>query len=185
MGQGKDATEILMDDHREVEELFAHLDKLPAGDPQRREVSDEITVELVRHSVAEEAHLYPTVAARVAGGRELADEELADHAAVEELLKKLEGLDAGDAEFDTTLQQLQADVSEHVQDEEQRLFPQLREALSAQELIELGEKITKAKEHGPTRPHPSAPDTPPWNKILAPGMGLVDRARDAFTGRGH
>ena len=36
----------------------------------------------------------------------------------------------------------------------------------------------------PTRPHPSAPDTPPLNKILAPGAGLVDRIRDKITGRG-
>ncbi|MDX3483309.1 hemerythrin domain-containing protein, partial [Streptomyces scabiei] len=30
----------------------------------------------------------------------------------------------------------------------------------------------------------SAPTKPPANKILAPGLGLVDRMRDALTGRG-
>ncbi|MPY37939.1 hemerythrin domain-containing protein, partial [Streptomyces adustus] len=29
-----------------------------------------------------------------------------------------------------------------------------------------------------------APNTPPANKLLAPGAGLVDRARDLITGRG-
>ncbi|MQA02628.1 MAG: hypothetical protein GEV07_07875 [Streptosporangiales bacterium] len=33
----------------------------------------------------------------------------------------------------------------------------------------------------PTRPHPSAPDSPPANKLLAPPTGLVDRVRDALT----
>jgi hypothetical protein len=35
----------------------------------------------------------------------------------------------------------------------------------------------------PTRPHPFAPDKPPMNKILTAGAGLVDRMRDALTGR--
>ncbi|PNG20684.1 hemerythrin, partial [Streptomyces cahuitamycinicus] len=34
------------------------------------------------------------------------------------------------------------------------------------------------------RPHPSAPDTPPANKLLAPGTGMVDRLRDMLSGRG-
>ncbi|MCV2457821.1 hemerythrin domain-containing protein, partial [Streptomyces sp. ICN988] len=43
----------------------------------------------------------------------------------------------------------------------------------------------QAKKTAPTRPHPSAPNTPPANKLLAPGAGMVDRARDLLTGRGH
>jgi hypothetical protein len=45
-------------------------------------------------------------------------------------------------------------------------------------------KVRSAKQHAPTRPHPSAPDTPPANKLLAPGTGMVDRRRDMLTGRG-
>ena len=52
-----------------------------------------------------------------------------------------------------------------------------------EDLRELGRKVERAKKLAPTRPHPNAPDEPPWNKILAPGAGLVDRVRDALTGR--
>ncbi|MCG3041472.1 hemerythrin domain-containing protein, partial [Streptomyces sp. S1A] len=31
---------------------------------------------------------------------------------------------------------------------------------------------------------PSAPDTPPANKVMDAGAGMVDRLRDALTGRG-
>lgn len=51
-------------------------------------------------------------------------------------------------------------------------------------LNELGDKVRTAKKTAPTRPHPSAPDTPPGNKLLGPGVGLMDRARDLLTGRG-
>ena len=55
---------------------------------------------------------------------------------------------------------------------------------ATQMLGDLGEKVRRAKAMAPTRPHPAAPDTPPANKLLAPGAGLVDRARDFVTGRG-
>ena len=69
--------------------------------------------------------------------------------------------------------------------EETDLFPRLQAACSEQELAELGAKVQQAKEMAPTRPHPSAPDTPPMNKVLGPPMGLVDRMRDALSGRKH
>lgn len=77
------------------------------------------------------------------------------------------------------------EIREHVTDEEQNLFPLLREATKPEELEQLGEKVRSAKKTAPTRPHPAAPDKPPLNKLLAPGAGLVDRIRDAVTGRGR
>ncbi|MFE9867759.1 hypothetical protein ACFYPZ_34435 [Streptomyces sp. NPDC005506] len=33
------------------------------------------------------------------------------------------------------------------------------------------------------RPYPSLPNTPPVNKLLAAGVGLVDRVRDLLSSR--
>ncbi|MBT2391830.1 hemerythrin domain-containing protein [Streptomyces sp. ISL-1] len=184
MGHGGNVIVELSTDHREVEALFAKIETQPVGDKRRRELADELTTELVRHSVAEEQYLYPAVREHVEGGDEIADKELADHAAVERLLKVLEGLDAGDPQFDHLVAKLKLDVSAHVRDEEDRLFPLLAAACTPDALDELGDKIRTAKKIAPTRPHPSAPDTPPGNKLLAPGAGLVDRVRDLLSGRG-
>ena len=181
----RDVIAILTHDHREFEELFAHLDKLPRGDAERRELADQLTIELVRHSVAEEMHLYPAVREHVPGGAQLADREIAEHAQAEQLLKTLEGLGVEEPEFDNTLTELMQAIRNHVQEEENTLFPALSGALDEPDLIELGAKVESAKRTAPTRPHPAAPDTPPWNRILAPGTGLVDRLRDALSGRGH
>lgn len=43
--------------------------------------------------------------------------------------------------------------------------------------------MEQAKKLAPTRPHPSAPDHAPLNKLLGPGAGLVDRMREAMSGR--
>ncbi|MDQ1006243.1 hemerythrin superfamily protein [Streptomyces sp. V4I23] len=185
MGHGGNVIEELTADHREVDALFEKIDGLPTADPRRRELADRLTLKLVRHSVAEEEHLYPAVRRYVDGGDDLADKELADHAEVERMLKELESCRPVDDRFDTLLAHLRTSVTSHVQDEENRLFPLLADACPATALDELGEKIRSAKKAAPSRPHPSAPDSPPANKILAPGASMVDHLRELLTGRGH
>lgn len=184
MAHGGDVVTELTNDHEEVEELFTTIEELPPGDSRRKECADQVTMELVRHSVAEEAYLYPAVRRHVPGGEALAEKELADHAAAERIMKELEGCEAGHPQFDVLMNKLMTEIRTHITDEENNLFPRLRDACSAEVLDELGEKVRQAKRTAPTRPHPSAPDKPPANKLLAPGVGLVDRLRDAMTGRG-
>ncbi|SEK45142.1 hemerythrin domain-containing protein [Streptacidiphilus jiangxiensis] len=172
-------------DHREVQATFDRINTLAPGDPQRREVVDEFTIELVQHAMAEEMYLYPAVREHVPEGNAMADREIEDHARVEDLLKHLEGMDADHPDFDALVSRVIADVSTHIYDEETHLFPALAAASTTAVLSELGEKIRSAKATSPTRPHPSVPGTPPMNKLLAPGLGLVDRARDLLSGRGR
>ncbi|RVX41360.1 hemerythrin HHE cation binding domain-containing protein [Nonomuraea polychroma] len=137
--------------------MFAQL--TTETDPQaRRRIADAVTIELVRHSVAEEMHLYPAVRQYVPNGDAIADKELSDHAEVERVLNELEKTDtAAAADFDALVRRLVADVTSHVQDEENNLFPALAEHAASENLLELGQKVQSAKEKAPTRPHPSAP----------------------------
>ncbi|MBI0315048.1 MULTISPECIES: hemerythrin domain-containing protein [Streptomyces violaceusniger group] len=185
MGHGGDVIDELTTDHREVDDLFEKIQATAPGNPERKRLMDQVTIELVRHSVAEEQYLYPTVRRRLTDGDAIADKEIADHSQVERLLKTLEGLDADAADFNDLVLKLKTEVTAHVHDEETNLFPQLRRACDEADLHKLGESVRRAKKIAPTRPHPSAPDTPPGNKLLAPGAGLVDRARDLVTGRGE
>ncbi|KUH40502.1 MULTISPECIES: hemerythrin domain-containing protein [Streptomyces] len=184
MGHGGDVINELVTDHREVEELFKRIERLPSGAAERKELADQVTIELVRHAVAEEEYLYPAVREHVPGGDAIADRELADHASAERTMKELEACEAGDVRFDALVTQLMAEIRGHVDDEEANLFPRLRASCPPEALEELGDKVRKAKKVAPTRPHPAAPDKPPANKLLDPGAGIVDRLRDAVTGRG-
>ncbi|MFE1285710.1 hemerythrin domain-containing protein [Streptomyces sp. NPDC058751] len=184
MGHGGNVIAELTTDHREVEEIFGRIDRCAPGDKDRKVYADQVTMELVRHSVAEEAYLYPAVRKHVPNGDALADREIEDHSKAERLMKDLEGYGADDPEFDRLLGTLMLEIRAHVADEEQNLFPMLRAACPPEALDDLGDKVRQAKKVAPTRPHPSAPDTPPANKLLAPGVGMVDRLRDALSGRG-
>ncbi|MGW4509988.1 hemerythrin domain-containing protein [Streptomyces sp. NPDC004436] len=184
MGHGGNVIDELMADHREVEEMFGRLQAMTGNGQELRDLIDEVTIELVRHSVAEEQYLYPAVREHVAGGDRMADKEIEDHSRVEKLLKQLEKVDTEDVQINPLLQELMDEVAAHVQDEESNLFPMLQRACTPEQLDELGDKIRRAKAMAPTRPHPAAPSSPTASKLLAPGAGLVDRARDFVTGRG-
>jgi hemerythrin superfamily protein len=184
MAPSGDVIAELTGDHEEVEQIFTNIEALPSGDSRRKEYADRATMELVRHSVAEEAYLYPAVRQHLAGGDALADSELADHAAAERTMKDLEGCAADHPDFDMLIAKLMSEIREHVMDEETNLFPRMRENCTPEMLTDLGDKVRQAKKTAPTRPHPAAPDKPPLNKLLAPGVGLVDRVRDALSGRG-
>src|SRR5947199_4898430 len=176
---------VLVHDHREVEDMFTELESGTIDAARRAELRDKVITELVRHSVAEEMYLYPTTRKALPGGDQLADRELEEHAAAERVMKELESIHPDDARFDDLLTQLITDIRGHVAEEETDLFPRLQASCPQQELEELGTKIQAAKKLAPTRPHPSAPDTPPMNKIIGPPTGLVDRVRDALSGRAH
>jgi hemerythrin superfamily protein len=176
-----DIVDDIITDHREVEEVFNEIEK--GGGGNKRELVEHVITELVRHSVAEEQYLYPAARRVLPDGDDIADHELEEHAEAERVMKELEQTDTEDANFDELTRKLIDAIRHHVKDEETDLLPKLREACDSAELRELGEKFQRSKKLAPTRPHPSAPDRPPANKILGPGVGLIDRMRDALSGR--
>jgi hemerythrin superfamily protein len=178
-----DVTNVLIDDHRAVEQVFGELESGTGSPEQRRALADHVIAELVRHSVAEEHYVYPAVRQWLPNGDELADRELSEHAEAEYTMKDLDGLDPTDSRFDQLLGQLISAIREHVEHEENDLFPRMREHVDQADLQTLGQQVVSAKESAPTRPHPSSPDKPPMNRILEPGAGLVDRMRDSLSGR--
>jgi hemerythrin superfamily protein len=177
----QDIVDDVITDHREVEEVFVEIEK--GGSGNKRDLVEHVIAELVRHSVAEEQYLYPAARKALPDGDKIVDHELEEHAEAEKVMKSLEETDADDPRFDELTRKLIDAIRHHVEDEEKDLLPKLREACDSAELRELGEKFEKSKKMAPTRPHPAAPDRPPANKILGPGVGLIDRMRDALSGR--
>jgi hemerythrin superfamily protein len=181
----EDVTQVLIHDHREVEDMFAQVEKGDIGDARNvKAVVERMTAELVRHTSAEERHLYPAVRLHVADGDALADTAIREHAEAEELMKKLEHLEPSDDGFDGTLARLMVAVRAHITEEEDVLFPKLAAACTREQLLDLGDQVTAAKKTAPTHPHPAAPTTPPANAVTAPVLGLLDKVRDAFSNRG-
>jgi hemerythrin superfamily protein len=177
-----DGITLLKQDHRTVDSLFRRYEAGLQGE-DKRQVVEEIIRELSIHAAIEEQVLYPAMRRAFPQGQDMAEEGIEEHAEVKETLADLDGMDPSDPAFDPKVRSLIGDVRHHVEEEEEEMFPKLAAAVPAERLEELGSALESAKVLAPTRPHPHAPSTPPANVVVGPVAGVVDRARDALTGR--
>src|SRR3954465_3032129 len=179
--------EALENTHREVEDMFAELESLRGAsseeDKERRKtLTEQVTIELVRHSVAEEVLVYPMVEDKVSS--EEAEHAREEHAEAEETLKRLEKLDADDPDFDDELATLMKEIRHHIEDEEDQMFAHMRQIIDADELRKLGGRVESFKKVAPTRPHPNVPNTALARTAAGPAASLFDRMRALATSRG-
>jgi hemerythrin superfamily protein len=177
-----DVIELLEHDHREVEEMFAEFEQATTKE-EKETLRDRIIIELVRHSEAEEQAVYPMIRKVIDNGDQIVEHEIDEHSKAERIMKELDTMSADDPQFGVLMQQLMASITEHVAEEENDVFPQFRTRVEPDELQKLGKTVQALKKVVPTHPHPMAPDHPPFNALLGPGAGLVDRLRDMLTGR--
>src|SRR3712207_6083884 len=129
----RDVIEVLEHDHREVEQMFQELESLRGAttDEQksrRKDLAEQVTIELVRHSVAEEVLVYSKVEKQVSA--EEAEHARKEHAEAEETLARLEKLDADDPAFDDELATLMREIRHHIEDEEGEMFAHMRDRKS-------------------------------------------------------
>ena len=187
MSDQRDVIEILEHDHREVEEMFGELESLrgdtsEAALERRKDLVEQVTIELVRHSVAEEVLVYPKVADKIS--EEEVEHAREEHAEAEETMAKLEKLDPEDAAFDDELSKLMEEIRHHIEDEEGGMFAHMRQSLSDDELRSMGARVEAFKRVAPTRPHPSVPNEALPRLAAGPMASLFDRFRDLASGRG-
>jgi hemerythrin-like domain-containing protein len=176
---GRDMLDILTDEHRAIEDLYARLAST-VDESEMGSLTSVLTATLTRHLSAEEQYLFPTVASVLADGEPRAHAEVG---ADQDMLHALRELESGPATDRGGIERVAAGLRRHIRDCEEDLFPRLREALEDADLIRLGNRVEIAAEAAPTRPHPATPATPPWNKVVEPAVGVVDKVRDALTGR--
>jgi hemerythrin superfamily protein len=175
-----DAIAMLRADHREVERLFKQFEKAgPNAHATRRQIVDKIIEELSVHAVIEEQVFYPAVREAVPDSEDVVLESLEEHHIVKWTLSELERMAPEHERFVPKTTVLIESVRHHVEEEEDELFPQVREVLKRKRLQEIGEAMAKAKDVAPTRPHPKAPDTPPGNLVAGAGAAVVDKVKDA------
>jgi hypothetical protein len=178
---GRNVIDVLDEQHAELLDL---CDRLTDPDPaRRRTIAQVIIATLSRHLSGEEQYLYPTVRAVVPGGAELADRELAEDHDLLVTLKRLDRAAPDDAEFDRLARDVEAAVRRHVAADAEELLPVLRQMAPVEDLIRVGNRLEMAEEAAPTRPHPSTPSRPPWNKMVDPVVAVADKVRDAVARR--
>lgn len=137
-----DVIDMIVADHREVERLFEILRTQP---DQRAIVFPTLSALLTAHSKAEESEVYP-VAREEAGETEDVAHSQQEHAEAEQLLIRLGQIDPSSPEYDRTLRELVEGVTHHVEEEESKVLPGMRERLSEHRRHELADAFATARE---------------------------------------
>jgi hemerythrin superfamily protein len=126
------ATELLKQQHREVEALFAQIE---SGEPN---ALGELASALAAHMVIEQEMFYP--AAQDVDG-DLILESFEEHSVAEFALKRALATDPDDESFEARVTVLKELFEHHVKEEESELFPRCERALEPEQLESLGTRM--------------------------------------------
>ena len=125
-----DAIAMLTADHRQVRALFQQYADTP--DPYLKQIiAEHVFAELTLHMLLEESVFYPAVAEQAdAEGKHLVSEAQQEHQEIKALIETLQEID-DDTAFETRFQALHAQVEQHIEDEEARMFPEAAQVLAS------------------------------------------------------
>lgn len=134
-----DVVELILADHRRMEELFRTLRDRTAD---RAKALDELAATLVAHAEAEEAKVYPALRRY----KQVDDDEV-EHSAEEHaegniaLLALLEVEDTESEEWEGKLEELVSAITHHLDEEERTILNDARETVADDRRAELGEQF--------------------------------------------
>lgn len=175
---GRSVLDVLAQQHDELEDLCRRLAEGGPGAADGR-VAQVVSATLSKHLSGEQQYLYPAVRQAVPDGELIVDRELA---ADRDLLTTLQRLETAGPAGPLAAEVTRA-VRRHIAAATEVLMPLLAQMVPVEDLIRIGNRLETAEEAAPTRPHPATPSTPPWNKVVEPLVAVVDKTRDALSGR--
>jgi hypothetical protein len=175
--------EVLRSDHDAVRAQLA--EPVTAADGHdAANARTELVIAVVRHFVAEEQSLYPTMRERVPDGAAIANADFTTARACESELRRLESRLTDPSELAGIVADVRDRFEAHVAHQEDAVFPALIESLDRVLLLELGANALGDEQLAPTRPRHFVPEGLEANRLAGLVEGFVDRLRDFYTGRG-
>lgn len=137
------AINLLVADHREVEDLFEKFEKAK-GAAAKQKIVKNICTELKVHAQIEEEIFYPALRGKVE--EDMLDEATVEHDGAKLLINDLESAAPDEAFYDAKVMVLQEQIEHHVKEEEKQngsLFTQARR--TDVDLEALGQKMAARK----------------------------------------
>jgi hemerythrin superfamily protein len=143
----KDATTILQKDHDKVRKLLKELTASKSQAQKRRgDLLEQIANEIRLHSRLEEEIFYPAFeAAAKKADQHLYHEAVEEHRLADLELEALEECDPTEPLFAARAKVLRDLIEHHATEEEEEMFPRVRDLLTKEELEELGTQIEDAR----------------------------------------
>ena len=134
----KNIFQALMVSHAAQRELTARLLASKPATEERQHVFEELKAELAAHETAEERCFYIPLMQHDES-MDLSRHAIAEHHEMDEMVEHLDELDPHAAEWQECCQKLCEKVEHHLQEEEQKFFPQAGEVLSDEQKLALAQ----------------------------------------------
>ncbi|MDZ4306675.1 hemerythrin domain-containing protein [Allopontixanthobacter sp.] len=139
-----DATHILAQDHRKVEELFSKYEKA-SGRDRKAEIANRICDELKIHTIIEEEIFYPALEGKIE--EDLLNEAYVEHDGAKMLVNEIAQGSPDEAFYDAKVTVLKEQIEHHVEEEEKQRNNMFQQARAADvDLEEIGERMLARKE---------------------------------------
>ncbi|HEY3495997.1 MAG TPA: hemerythrin domain-containing protein [Polyangiaceae bacterium] len=134
------ATELLIKQHRLVEELFERFEEAE-GDEQK-DIFEQLAANLVAHDAIERELFYPACEEALGEEDDILGESLVEHGVVEFSIFRADK-NQGSEDFDKYVTVLKEMVEHHVKEEEKELLPKVKREIEDEQLEELGAAMEK------------------------------------------
>jgi hemerythrin-like domain-containing protein len=177
-----DAVELLRKEHRQLQSLFS---RVSSPDEDRPEILKDLMELIALHLDLEKQMLLPIIRERVEDGDAIADRLRDEHQRIEKILTTLDRRKVNSPDVPDLVTEMLHFNGRHVAEAEAVVLPGLRSALSAQELEDLGQRMTSDERRALTHPHPALPDSGPLSTATRKVAEVVDRIRDHSTDIGR
>jgi type I site-specific restriction endonuclease len=128
--------QALMVSHRAQRELYARLLASKPASEERQHVFDELKRELNAHETAEERCFYIPLF-QDDDSVDVSRHAIAEHHEMDEMVEHLEKVDPHAAEWQECCQKLCDKIEHHLDEEEQKFFPQAGEVLTDEQKLQL------------------------------------------------
>lgn len=182
ISSGIDVVSFLKEQHDQIKELFALVNQTRGE--ERAKAFYSLRRLLAVHETAEEEIVHPAARRSLPDGDSLVAAILSEENEAKHVLANLEKLDIDSVEFETLLRRLEQSVLVHAQGEERDEFDRLAAVLNQEQLQGMRKAAELAERMAPTRPHPGV-ESAAANMIAGPFAAMLDRARDALSGKSH
>jgi hemerythrin-like domain-containing protein len=143
---GMNALKLLEDDHKKVKGLLKEIEPTTERAVKtREELFAKQRSELEVHETIEEEIFYPALKEHPKA-KDLVLEAYEEHNVVDMVMGEIEGVDYSDETWGAKFTVLKENLEHHIEEEESEMFNQARKVFEQEELVELGDRMSRRKD---------------------------------------
>jgi hemerythrin-like domain-containing protein len=141
-----DVIKLLKEDHAKVKKMLDELEETTErATTKRQQLFAKVQSELRLHELVEEEIVYPAFREQ-SKLKDIVLEGYEEHHVVDLIMDEIAGEPVTDETWAAKLKVMKENVEHHVEEEEDKMFPQARKLFAEEELESLGERVEQRKQ---------------------------------------